>query len=194
ARKMFRKVGDPDDYGVVGHEGPHLLQAGINNFSAHLQLRSGDVLGLHSGVGDCAFDAPGNTILFLRDTDLADGAHAPFQSDIDFRVNATAEVVPTSDFTLGKVKAKPNGTATVRATVPNPGNLRVSGNGVKGSVSAASAKSVDAGTVKLVIRAKGKQKRRLVGNGRVTVKPKITYTPSGGTATVEKKKVKLRRK
>jgi hypothetical protein len=192
--KMFRKVGDPDVYKVVGHEGPHPLASGRNTFSAHVQVQPGDVLGVHSGGGDCAFDAPGNSILFVPGADLPDGGAAQFDSDFPYLLNETAEVTPTSDFTLGKVKAKPNGTATLQVNVPNPGDLTVAGKGVKGSAGAVSAKHVNAGTVKLVIRAKGKTKEKLVDSGKVTVKPKIQYTPTGGSPNVEKKKVKLRRK
>jgi hypothetical protein len=193
ALKMFRKVGEPDVYKVIGREGPHSLASGVNTFAANIQVQSGDVLGAHHGPGDCAFAAPGR-IGFIQDSDLPVGGQGAFTLQASFRVNEAAEIVPTSSFTLGKVKAKKNGTATLQAALPNPGNLTVSGKGVKGSASAVSAKRVNAGTVKLVIRAKGKNKRKLVQNGKVTVKPKITYTPTGGTSVTQKKKVKLRRK
>lgn len=192
--KMFRKVGDPDVYKVVGHEGPHAIGSGLNTFSAHFQVQAGDVLGLHSDVGDCAFDAPGNQILFLDNSDLPDDGQAAFASDVGFRVNATAEVTPRNDFSVGNATAKKNGTATLQANLPNPGDLTVSGKGLKGSASAVSAKQVNAGTVTIVIRAKGKNKRKLVDNGKVTVKPTITYTPTGGSSTALKMKIKLRRK
>lgn len=194
ALKMFRKVGDPAVYKVVGHEGPHPLNSGGNSFAADLQVQPGDVLGVHSGGGDCAFDPAGDPILFLQNTDVPDGDQAPFESDVDFRLNATAEVIPTNEFTLGKPKAKRNGTAVLILTLPNPGDLSVAGKGVKGSISAVSAKQVNAGSVKVVIRAKGKNKRKLADNGKVTVKPRITFTPTSGTATTVTRKLKLRRK
>jgi hypothetical protein len=192
--KLFRKVGDPDIYKVVGHEGPHSLASGINTFSAHLQVQAGDVLGAHSGGGDCAFDAPGNTILFLQDTDLPDGGQRQFDSDVPFLLNETAEVTPVNDFSLSALKAKKNGTAVVTLSLPNPGDLAVSGKGLKGSVSAVSSTAVNAGTVNLVIRAKGKKKRKLARKGKVKVTPTISYTPTGGTASSQTTKVKLRRK
>jgi hypothetical protein len=79
-------------------------------------------------------------------------------------------------------------------TVPNPGDLAVTGKGVKGSSAARAAKQVAAGTSKLVIRAKGKKKRKLTQKGRVKVRPTISFTPSGGTASTQTTKVKLRRK
>ena len=191
--KFFRKVGDPATFMAVAHEGPHPLVPGLNTFPADLQVKAGDVLGSHwEGNGACAFDAP-DTVTFLEGGNLADGAMGMFDTDSPYRLNATAEITPTSDFSFGKVKAKANGTATLQVNLPNPGDLTVAGKGVKGSTSAGSAKQVNAGKVKLVIRAKGKNKQKLNTNGKVTVKPKITFTPTGGTPTTEKKKVKLRR-
>jgi hypothetical protein len=74
--------------------------------------------------------------------------------------------------------------------------IRVAGKGVKGSSAGAiaSKKIGAAGKVKVVIRAKGANAAKLNQSGKVTVKAKITYTPTGGTPLTEKKKVKLRRK
>jgi hypothetical protein len=197
AVKFFRKVGDPNRYMAVAHEGPHDIAADttVKSFPANLQVKAGDVLGIHfNGSGDCAFDVPSDVVVFDR-FDLADGATADFtEEDGPFRMDISAEITPTSSFTLGKVKAKKDGTATLRVKLPNPGRLTVSGKGVKGTPAASAAKKVAAGKVKVVIRAKGKNRRKLAENGMVTVKPKITFTPTGGTAHTEKKKVKLRRK
>jgi hypothetical protein len=196
ALKIFRKVGDPDVYRAIAHEGPHTLVAGLNTFSAHLSVKPGDVLGAHSTAGPCVFPVPGESILFLSDVDLADGAQDSFQSDTNFRLNASAQVEPTSDFTLKKPKSKANGTAVLPVTVPNPGVLTVSGGGAaKTSAGAVAAKQVTApGTVKLTIRAKGLKKRKLARKGKVTVKPKITFTPTGGIPNSAFRKIKLRHK
>jgi hypothetical protein len=193
--KIFRKVADPATFMVVGHEGPHTLVAGVNTFPVNLRVRAGDVLGAHflGNIGACVFDAPGEEFL-LADIDLADGESGAFGSLFDQRLNAAADLTPTSDFTLGKLKKKPNGTAVLNVNVPNPGELRVSGKGVKASADAVFAKLVAAGTAKLVIRAKGKKRAKLNDTGKATVKPKISFTPTGGTASVESRKVKLRRK
>jgi hypothetical protein len=197
ALKIFRKAAGPATYMAVSHEARHDLSPGLNTFGASLQVSSGDLLGLHfeatTAGGACGFSAPGMSASLIGD--LADGASADFNPVSDpFRVNLAAELTPTSAFSIGKVKTKPNGTAVLTLSLPNPGDLTVSGKGVKGAASAVSAKQVNAGTVKLVIRAKGKSKRKLVENGKVSVKPTISFTPTGGTATTLKKKVKLRRK
>lgn len=195
ALKMFRKVGDPASYKAIGHEGPHTLTAGLRTFPANIQVKAGDLLGAQfaGAAGACAFQVLGNTI-FYRDGELADGASGAFLTDTPYRLNATAEVTPTSDFTLGKLKRKANGTAVLTVSVPNPGQLTVSGKGVKASATGAVAaeKVTAAGNVKLVIRAKGKKKRKLAETGKVTVKPTITFTPTGGAASTESRKIKLR--
>jgi hypothetical protein len=193
--KFFRKIGEPATYQAVAHQASHDLVPGLNTFATDLQVRSGDILGSHyEGSGACVFGVP-DDVFFVEGADLADGASGEFESDSPYRLNATAEVTPTNVVTLGKLKAKRNGTATLLLTVPNPGDLSVGGKGVKASsAGAATAKAVNAGTVKLVIRSKGNKKRKLADTGRVTVKPMISFTPTGGTASTVARKVKLRRK
>jgi hypothetical protein len=60
--------------------------------------------------------------------------------------------------------------------------------------SAIISKTVSARVVKLKIRAKGKQKAILNETGKVKVKPKITYTPTGGDPSTQSIKVKLKKK
>ncbi len=45
--------------------------------------------------------------------------------------------------------------------------------------------------MQLLIKAKGKKKRKLNSTGKVKVKPKITYTPAGGRPITSSVKVKL---
>jgi hypothetical protein len=196
--KIFRKVVHPATFMAISHGGRHNLSAGLNTFTANLVVRPGDLLGANwSGPdGACAFQAPpAEDLFFLPGSDLADGVSATFELEPADRLNASAEITPTSDFTLGKLKRKSNGTAVLTVNVPNPGALKVAGKGVKGaSAGAVAAKQVPAGTAKLVLRAKGKKKAKLADTGKVTVKPKISFTPTGGTVSIESRKVKLRRK
>jgi hypothetical protein len=71
-----------------------------------------------------------------------------------------------------------------------------SGKGVKVATASGAviAKSVAAGTASLVVKAKGKQRQKLNLTGKVTVKPKITYTPTGGASSTQSLKVKLRKR
>jgi hypothetical protein len=104
--------------------------------------------------------------------------------------------LPSNHFTLGKLKRNlTKGTATLTIDVPNPGELTGSGKGVKVANAAVISKTVSApGAVKLTIRAKGKKKTTLNATGKVKVKPKITYTPTGGKPSTQSIKVKLKKR
>jgi hypothetical protein len=84
-------------------------------------------------------------------------------------------------------------TATFTATVPNPGDLTASGNGVK-AAAAVTSKAVGAGPAQLLIKAKGKKKRKLNETGKVKLNVAITYTPTGGDPSTQSTKVKLKKR
>jgi hypothetical protein len=195
--KVFRPITGLT-YTVVGHDGPRSLTGGaLNTFPASIPVKPGDVIGLFWNLAPPAkapiFIVPGEPFLY-RDGNLADGESGVFNNSPGRRVNATAVFVPSNAFGLGDVKRnKKKGTATVTVTVPNPGELALAGKGVN-SAGAVAAKSVpEAGEVKLLIKAKGKQKRTLDETGKVKVKPKITYTPTGGDPRTKSRKLKLKK-
>ena len=105
--------------------------------------------------------------------------------------------LPTNQFNLGRVTLnRRRGTATLVVTLPGPGSVRVSGAGIvpvrRPGAPRLQAKPVAAaGKVELTIRAKGKAKTRLNEAGKVKVKAKVTWTPTGGTPSTETKTVKL---
>jgi hypothetical protein len=106
------------------------------------------------------------------------------------------DIAPTNDITLGKViKKKKKGIALVKVDVPGPGTLALTGTGIKPQRSAGGAtasKAVTAaGRVTLKVKAKGAKKAKLQDNGKVKVTAKIAFTPTGGTADTETKKIKL---
>ncbi len=199
--KVFRKVADPLTYTVVGHDGPRPLTPSIvNTFQTSLPVRAGDVLGNNSkSPADNAsyFPAPGESFIDMQ-PGLADGQTGTFLLSADpLRLNVSAVLEPTNTFTLGQItRHKAKGTATLAVTVPNPGDLTVGGKGVKsaGGGTAVTSKAVSGGPVELTIRAKGKKKLKLNDTGKVKVKPKITYTPTGGAPNTQSRKVKLRKR
>jgi virginiamycin B lyase len=89
---------------------------------------------------------------------------------------------PSNEFSFGKVKKnKRRGTATLPVEVPGSGQIALSGNGVR-AASARRAVSIRApGTVNLLVKAKGKKKRKLNRKGKVKVSSHVTYTPTGGS-------------
>ncbi len=198
--KIFRPLGGTT-YTVVGHDGAHPLTGGVvNTFPTSIPVKPGDVLGLNraSPVSTaCVFHVTGEEGLFDSAGDLADGESATFDTDFD-RLNLTAVLEPTSTFTLGKLKRnRNNGTATLTVNLPNPGQVVLAGKGVKRASSAGAkvAKPVTApGEVKLRIRAKGRKKNTLNETGKVKVKPKITFTPTGGDPSTRSAKVMLKKR
>ena len=201
ALKVYNRIADPDVYAVVGHDGPRPLSAagGIQTFPANIPVGSGQVIGLSTPAGPslpgCAFPAAGDA-LRVYEGNLGDGGVGNFALvEPDFRLNVTAVFTPSNSFTVGRTRAnRKKGTATAELTVPNNGELAVTGKGVTGAVAASGAMAVMAGKVNVTIRAKGKKRKKLNAEGKVAVAPTLTYTPAGGTASTQTLKLKLRKK
>ena len=86
--------------------------------------------------------------------------------------------VVSNRFSFGKPKLNRKlGTAKLPVTIPGPGTLVLGGEGVVGQKKTLTA----AGTVNLLVKAKGK-KKDLLATGKVKVNVKVTYVPTGGTA------------
>jgi hypothetical protein len=198
--KAYRKVADPATYRVVGHDGPRRLSGGeVNTFAASIAVQPGDVIGFNeSGANNaCTFAATGDSVL-RKAGKLGDGEQDAFMSVPDLRLNITAQLVPTSAFTISRVtKFKSSGTAAITVNLPNPGQIVVSGKGVSASKAgrAGAAKVVTvAGEADVKIKATGKRRATLGRKGRVTVKPRLTFTPNSGDPFTLPTKVRLRKK
>jgi hypothetical protein len=198
--EIFRQVAGLR-YRVVAHEGPHPLTGGaLNTFPASIEVIPGDVLGLHHSQGMMTicpfFFAPGDQIL-SKNGNLADGEEDDFQvAPVDRRLNITAEFLPSNGFTLGATtRDKKRGTATLAVSVPNPGELTGSGDGVQAAGAAVTSKTVSApGTTELQINATGRKKKKLKRRGKVTLNITVTYTPTGGDPSQQSTTVKLKKK
>ena len=124
------------------------------------------------------------------------GAMGPCGVAVDARTSPSAPRRPSSPPSNGFNLAKPKlnhkrGTARLAATVPAPGELALSGNGVK-AAGAAGTRAVSApGAVQLLIKAAGMKRRKLNETGKVTVTPRVTYTPTGGDPSARSRTVKL---
>jgi hypothetical protein len=200
--KIFRKVAEPSTYAAVGHDGPRGLARGdLNTFPASIAVKPGDVLGINLAspvATGCGFAVIGETFLF-RDGSLADGESGAFNinSSESTRLNVSAVFTYSNAFTLSQPKLnKRKGTATLTAEVPNPGVLALSGKGVKtaGAAGAHLAKSVPAGAVKLLVKPKGKSKRKLNETGTLKVKISVVYTPTAGDPNTQTKRLKLKKR
>ncbi len=195
--KIFRPVAGMT-YTAVGRDGPHELAPGVlNTFSANVTAKPGDVLGLNSGPGGsnaCNFDVPGETAL-VRLGDLADGESGDFGTTTPFfRVNIEAAITPRKDFFFASLtRHKRKGTATLTVDLPNPGELVVSGKGVRGTAAGAPIRVTGPGIVSLLIKPKGRTRRILDRTGEVKVRPKVSYTPTGGDTASQSRKLRLKK-
>jgi hypothetical protein len=88
---------------------------------------------------------------------------------------------------------KKKGTATLEVTLPGPGTLTASGKNVSAKqLGAIPAKAgAAASTVKLLIKAKGKAKKKLNATGKAKVTLAVTFTPTGGDPATQSKSIKL---
>lgn len=165
--------------------------------AVQLPIRIGDYIGLD--CCDTDFFAPDGEFFVTGPAavrnewqpGLADGGQgrAPLRTN-PYEIALNAEINPTSTFTLGAITHNEKmGTATIAVKVPNPGELAGSGRGVNAAVTSKQVRAP--GRVRLLIRAKGRKKRKLNSTGKVKVRPEITYTPTGGGASTHSVKVRL---
>jgi sugar lactone lactonase YvrE len=109
---------------------------------------------------------------------------------------------PPNKFSFGKLKRnKKRGTATLAVDLPGPGELALTGKGLVVQRPAAedrradpAYRAVSGGTVNLLIKAKGRKKRKLKHTGKVKVDPTVTFTPTRGTPATQSRPLKLKKK
>lgn len=98
---------------------------------------------------------------------------------------------PSNAIKFSKLKLnKKAGTATLAVTVPGAGSLVLSGKGLKKAALA----TTTAGTVKVAVKLLGKAKKTLLKTGKASVKAKVVFTPTGGTAGIKAKTLVLKKK
>jgi predicted lipoprotein with Yx(FWY)xxD motif len=103
--KVFRKVGEPADYEVVGHDGPRTLtpassaneRGHVNSFTGlHIPVQAGDIIGLYpknaATVHDaCMFSSAGSYL--FSNTILSDTESGAFTSGGGEHLNVSADVL-----------------------------------------------------------------------------------------------------
>jgi hypothetical protein len=176
--------------------------AGTYSFPAQLPIRPGEQVGFENENGlsiEVQADQPGANNFVYGAPGPLDGetTEPPVFVNPDLEGAYNVELNPDNAFTLGAVtRNKKKGTASLTATLSNPGDLSGSGNGAKVATAAGAmiSKSVGVGPAQLSIKAKGKKKRKLNQTGKVKLNLAITYTPTGGDPSTQSIKVKLKKK
>jgi hypothetical protein len=122
------------------------------------------------------------------------------QHNFNAGTDAVAINTLNNRFSFGKLKRNlSKGTATLSVDVPGPGALALRGKGLKPQRStggtALASKDVDAaGKVKLTIRARGAKKAKLNRIGKVRVKARVTFTPTGGLSASQSRQIRLKKR
>ena len=191
--KVFRRTTDPDVFQVIAHAASHTLTAGVNTVPVNIAVRSGDMIGFNeSGTpNSCTFSQLGDGVL-TRAGNLSDGSSGSFTSQNDVRLNLSALLVPSNDFTIAAItRDRKRGSATVLVNVSNPGVIVMTGKGLKKRPS----KNVAvAGTVQFQIASSGSRKRKLEKTGKLTLIPTLTFTPTAGDPASKPFTVKLKKR
>jgi hypothetical protein len=198
AMKVLRKVTDPSFYKVIGLDGPQPLAANLlNTFAVNIPVQTGDILDLAetTSATDCTFTGVPMDTIGSHSGFLNNGEGAGFFPFAGSRLNLSAIFAPTNTVTLGTTAFnKKKGTATLSLTIPNPGQLTLSGDGVAAGAGSVLTGPVATGPAQVSIRATGKKKKRLKDKGKVTLNVTIAYTPANGDPGKQSIQVKLKKK
>ena len=148
-----------------------------------------------SGGGIGALNQPPGA----EDTVLNEPTPAELQRNRDVLESGTlppidppADPRPRNEFSFGKAKRnKRRGTAKLTVNVPGPGALELAqAKKVKGDQARAEA----AGEATLLVKPRGKAKKKLNRRGKAKLSAEVTYTPDGGDPNTQTASVKVVRK
>jgi hypothetical protein len=216
--KIGRSAGGAN-FLIVGESPEKHPSANTSNTYSDIQIpvQAGDMIG-YWAEGPTSFCGRlvSEYLFRSRAGDQLPGTTQPYGSESSgFQIDFSARLEPDCDndglgdesqdadltachsnaFTFaGLTRNKKKGTATLKVNVPEPGELIGSGNGAKVAAAGATiSKAVTAGTAQLLIKAKGKKKRKLNETGKVKLSVAVTYTPTGGKPNTQSVKVKLKK-
>lgn len=103
-------------------------------------------------------------------------------------LGGTCASQPPNQFTFGRViRHRKRGTATLVVQVPGPGKVALYGKRLRTNTKNPAA----AGKVRLGVKARGRARRTLRRAGRVRVRVKVTFTPTGGIPHTHAKTIRL---
>jgi hypothetical protein len=196
---VYANIASPDTFDFAGPDANEQYRVDVMRPAAPVDsLAAGDILAtvFRTQTGDPTELPP--TIKTADLSALAGQSVRIRLAEVDNQdvFNASADAISIAGLTFGKTTLnKKKGTARLSVTATDPGTLTLTGKGVKPrSAPASKSVAVKGGPVSLVVKPKGKTRRKLNDNGKAKVKVTVTYTPAGGAPISEKKKIKLKKK
>jgi len=171
--------------------GPTVALPGPGTYSIAtlLPIAADDRLGLDGSSTRAVSGLPGgclnNAGYLLFNPPLTNGVVQTADSTNACELLVNAVVTPSNMVSFAKLKVNGNGTAVLTVVVPGPGRLSLS-RGARGGV-----KAKEAGAAKLKVKPVGRAKAELAANGRVTIRPRVTFAPKGGTPRSVKHRIRL---
>jgi hypothetical protein len=166
---------------------------GAYSFPARVPVHAGDYVGVDTSAVSAYSTACGTGGgEFTYHPTLVDGGPLiPVDSNSTCEFLVNAKVRPSNEFTIEKVRRnKHRGTATLAIDLPGPGDLSLSGKGVK----PATEEVDEAGSARLSVKPRRKTKRRLANRGKAKVTAEVTFKPEGGRSATDSERIKLVRR
>ena len=175
-----------------------------STYAVQLPIQRGDLIGVDCcGAGATFFTAstPQTARLDFEPGPLAAGpGTAPIDSD-NFEVLVNADIEPTSAFTVNRVRRKKGGAISVTVQLPNPGTLAagdphdyaLGAPGVKPLLLKPGVADVSPGSVTVTTRPTQRARDFLARRGRLKIRVKVLFTPTGGLPSGQTRKIKLKR-
>ena len=118
----------------------------------------------------------------------ANAAGSTTQASAPHKVGTTPPPPPSNDFSFGELKRnRAHGTAKLAVVLPGSGDVVIAGSHLQPFSKHPTAQ----GETLLKVKPLGKTKRKLLRRGKASVRPKVTFTPTGGTANMQSERVKL---
>jgi len=171
--------------------GPSASYPGAGTFTtpASVRVSAGDEIGFDSSNNTAYGNCSNHGYFYLYNPPLLNGEAlraASANSTCELLVQAI--VVPDSVFDFTKLKLFPaKGTATYKLDLPGPGKVSLSSPGLK-KVKATASK---AGDFNLKLTPTSATRSKLARSGQAKLKISVTFSPTGGTPSTEKRTVKL---
>jgi hypothetical protein len=198
-------------YQVLTAGPPNTVTTGTGTFplTAHLSIAKGDIVAIQATGSLSRAITTGATYLWSITSSFPPGGSplAPTPGFVNSVLLYNAQIDPDNTFTVGAPTGGKKGTASVVVTVPNPGTLIAGSSNdsslattakkekkkkVKPLLKAVSATAADAGPVTLTLTASKAGRKVLREKGKLKTTAKIAYTPTGGSASTQTIKLKLK--